>query len=254
MSDRRLWAYIDETGDRGMGPKSSPIFGMAALLADVDGARNVRSAVDQLRSDFKVPHGRVMSWKQDAKNHDRRRHAARTLAQLKHVKVCYVYAQKDALNAASYVSDAERFYNYVAGKTYTSILWAARHWRGANCQLWTRFGHVRAHNHVPTKAYLERLAASDDRIPDYLEQGLRWVGADEYVESQAADLFGGFLKAALWPSGEFQLTEPAYLQTVWPLIRNSESCAIPLGLMSMPDNAIVTAHDWFPCDECPKRR
>lgn len=141
MSDRRLWAYINETGDRGMGPKSSPIFGMAALLADVDGARNVRSAVDQLRSDFKVPHGRVMSWKQDAKNHDRRRHAARTLAQLKHVKVCYVYAQKDALNAASYVSDAERFYNYVAGKTYTSdyVKWI---WPRDDGLTWPRFWRV----------------------------------------------------------------------------------------------------------------
>ncbi|GGB26293.1 hypothetical protein GCM10011492_15630 [Flexivirga endophytica] len=253
MADHRLWAYIDETGDRGIGPRSSPIFGMAAVIADTSGAANLRAAVNQLRADFKVPDGRVMSWKEHTKNHDRRRHAASALATIKGIKVCYVYAQKSALDPTSYVRDIALFYNYVAMKTYTSILWAARNWKGNDCQLWTRFGHVRAHDHRPTKRYLERMARQNPRLPDDIEQGLRWVGAGDYVESQAADLFGGFLKAALWPSGEFDLVEPAYLRTIWPLIRNSDSCAVPLGLMSMPENKIVTTHDWFPCANCPQR-
>ena len=252
MTDRRVWAYIDETGDRGMGPKASPIFGMAAVLVDATGATALRAAVEQLRADFHVPPDRVMSWKEHTKHHDRRRHAAALLAGVEGVKVCYVYAQKSALNPASYVHDQKLFYNYVAMKTYTSILWAARSWKGSNTRLWTRFGHVRHHDHRPTKRYLERQAAGNPKVAHRIEQGLRWVGADEYAESQAADLFGGFLKAALWPGGEFGLVEPAYLRTVWPLLRNSETCAIPLGLMSMPDSALVTQHEWFPCEKCPR--
>lgn len=253
LTDRRIWAYVDETGDRGVGQKASPIFGMAAVLVDADGATALQTAVKQLRADFRVPPDAVMSWKEHVKNHDRRRHAAATLASVPNVKVCYVYAQKNALDQASYVRDQKLFYNYVAMKTYTSILWAARNWKGADARLWTRFGHVRHHDHRPTKNYLEREAAGHPKLPNHIEQGLRWVGADEYAESQAADLFGGFLKSALWPSGEFRLTEPAYLQTVWSSIRNSELCVIPLGLMSMPDNGIVMAHDWFPCTDCPKK-
>ncbi|GGR42761.1 hypothetical protein J2S40_004348 [Nocardioides luteus] len=247
-----VWAYIDETGDRGMSAASSPIFGMAAVIVDRRGAAELQAAVERLRGDFKVPAGKVMSWKEHVKTHDRRRHAARVLATVQGMKVCYVYAIKTALTRATYTQDRALFYNYVAMKTYTSVLWAARSWKGERTRLWTRFGHVRHHDHKPTEAYLRREASRSAKIPDHLEQGLRWVPANKYAESQAADLFGGFLKAALWPSGEFSLTEPAYLLSVWSKIRNSEDCAVPLGIMSMPDSSLVTRESWFPCTTCTK--
>jgi len=58
-----IHAYIDETGDRGASPQSSPIFGMAAIILDEQGAVATRAAVKQLRADFNVPDGSVMSWK-----------------------------------------------------------------------------------------------------------------------------------------------------------------------------------------------
>ncbi|MEZ5200637.1 MAG: hypothetical protein R2742_04710 [Micropruina glycogenica] len=69
--------------------------------------------------------------------------------------------------------------------------------------------------------------------------GLNWVSADKYVESQAADIFGGFLKAALWPGGEFSMVEPSYLLG-YGAIHNTHVCAVPLGLMSMPESNLVT--------------
>ncbi|WP_156516457.1 DUF3800 domain-containing protein [Nocardia arizonensis] len=59
----RVWAYVDETGDRGSGPSASPVFGMAAVLVDDLGAVELRRAVQQLRTEFKVPANKVMSWK-----------------------------------------------------------------------------------------------------------------------------------------------------------------------------------------------
>lgn len=248
-----MWAYVDETGDRGAVAGSSPIFGMAAVLVTDAGAVDLRKAVVQLRADFGVPAGKVLSWKDHVKTHDRRRRASEVLSKVTELKVCYVYAIKSELDPASYVSDVPRFYNYVAFTMYKSISWAARNWQGPNAQLWTRFGHVRGHDHTVTDAYIRSEVARDSRIPFHMEQGLRWVSADQYLESQAADLFGGFLKAATWPDGAFGYTEPSYLQRVWHKIRNSEGCAIPLGIMSMPRNDLVCAIPGFPCGACPKK-
>lgn len=249
----RLFAYIDETGDRGARPESSPIFGMACVLVDDVGATNVQTAVTTLRQDFRVPQGVVLSWKDHAKTHERRRRASEVLGDVGGIRVIYVYARKAELRAGTYLDDPTRFYNYVAGKMYTSLLWAARSWKGPRARVWTRFGHVRGHDHRTTEAYLTGPLSRDARIPMDMEQGLRWVSADQYVESQAADLFGGFLQAALWPHGAFNYTEPSYLQRVWPLIHRVDGCANPLGIMSMPRNEILTEESWFPCANCQKK-
>lgn len=254
MSDLDIYAYVDETGDRGHTPQSSPIFGMAAVLADRAAAFELRAAVTQLRADMGVQRGTALSWKEHLKTHDRRRRAADVLGAVKNIQVCYVYAQKDQLNPNSYVGDRVRFYNYVALKTYKSILWGARNWKGNDAQLWTRFGHVRHHDNTITEQYLQKETANDAKVPDHIEQGLRWVSADRYLESQAADMYGGFLKAAIWPSGAWAYTEPSYLLSVWHQIRNSGDCAVPLGIMSMPSNDVLHGLDWFPCESCPKKR
>jgi hypothetical protein len=248
----RVHVYVDETGDRGCSTASSPIFGMSAIVLDDLGAANVQHAVRALRSDFQVPAGTVMSWKNHVKTHDRRKRAAHVLSSVVGIKVCYVYAVKNALRKDSYLTDPQRFYNYLAYKIYKSAIWAAWTWKGKQAHVWTRFSHVRRHDHRTTEAYIRRQAARDPKVPFEMEQGLRWVSADKYLESQAADLYGGFLKAALWPSGEFGYVEPAYLLQVWPQLRNSENCAIPLGIMSMPDHSLLTRQPWFPCTACDK--
>lgn len=253
LAKRDVHVYIDETGDRGCAPNSSPIFGMAAVLLDDCGQHELRAAVDRLRVDFKVPAGKVMSWKEHVKTHDRRRHAAEVLGQTTDIQICYVYSVKSALRAGSYLNDPQRFYNYVAYKTYKSVLWAARAWKGAGVRVWTRFGHVRGHDHRTTESYVKSQAAADPKVPHEIEQGLRWVSANTYRESQAADLYGGFLKAALWPDGEFGYVEPAYLLRIWHQLRNSDSCAIPLGIMSMPNGDLLTGEQWFPCVDCARK-
>ncbi|MDI2032101.1 DUF3800 domain-containing protein [Saccharopolyspora sp. TS4A08] len=245
----RVHAYIDETGDRGSSARSSPIFGMAAVVLDERGVGNVRRAISSLRQDFKVPGSAVMSWKHHLKTHDRRRRAAEVLGAVEGLRVCYVYAIKDELWPGTYRDDPTRFYNYVAFQTYKSVLWAARDWKG-NARVWTRFGHVKGHDHRATDAYIRREAGRDERVPFHFEQGLRWVDARTYAESQVADLYGGFLKAATWPSGEFNYVESAYLLKIWPQIRKRDSCAIPLGIRSMPRNELVRKNDWFPCVQC----
>lgn len=97
----QVHVYVDETGDRGASPKSSPIFGMAAIVLDEAGVQGIRNAVGQLRLDFKVPPGSVLSWKEYVKTHDRRRRAADVLAAVTGIKVCYVYTVKSHLRPGS---------------------------------------------------------------------------------------------------------------------------------------------------------
>lgn len=248
-----LSAYIDETGDRGLlRSGSSPIFGMAAILLTEDSASAVRAAIDQLRVDFDVPEGRVMSWKDHLKTHARRKHAAQTLAAIPDVRVIYVYCQKSAV-AGEYTKNRELFYNYVALKLYRNVLWAARNWKGTAAGVRTRFGHVRGHDHTTTESYFKFQLQFEPKVPSHMERGLRWVSADRYRESQAADLYAGFLRAAVWPD-EFGNVEGQYLQAVWGQIRKgTNDCPIPLGFMSMPTNGLASAWDWWACKHCQKQ-
>ncbi|MDJ0336443.1 DUF3800 domain-containing protein [Salinibacterium sp. G-O1] len=249
-----LFAYIDETGDRGLDKGgSSPVFGMAALIVDDDSAEAVQAAVSRLRADFNVPANRVMSWKDHLKTHARRKYAAGVLGAISNVRIIYVYCQKDRV-VGQYTSNRELFYNYVAIKMYKNILWAARNWKGVSEGIHTRFGHVRGHDHTSTEAYFRFQLQFDSKVPSGMERGLRWVSADQYLESQAADLYGGFLRAAIWPD-EFGNVEGQYLKQIWHQIRRgSGDCPIPLGLLSMPSNDIAKNSSWYECTHCTHDR
>jgi hypothetical protein len=254
---RKLFAYIDETGDRGAGPNSSPIFGMACVLIEDKDAPGLTAAVDDIRATFGVPATAVLSWKDYIKTHERRKYVAQKLATVPGLEVIYVYSQKSELQPGSYANNRERFYNYVAYKMYKNILWAARNKLGPAGQIWTRFGHVRGHDHHTTADYFNRMKLTDHSVPFHMEQGLKWVSADKYKESQAADAFGGFLKAATWPD-QFGNFEGSYLTAVWSLVRNSSNCtntgnsycAIPLGFMPMPTYRAANLTGCIPCQGC----
>lgn len=256
-----LCAYIDETGDRGLTSKdrASPVFGMAAVLVDNAGASRLRSALQQLRADFKVPAKDTMSWKRHVKSHDRRKHAARVLAAVPGVTVLYAYYRKDALTHGTYHEDRQRSYDFLALKMYKAVLFATAYGAGqATRTVSTRFGHVKGHDHRATLAYLtDQGTRMREKLPSHAERDLKFVAADTHPESQAADLYAGFLKAAIWED-EFGDVEGGYLLDVWHQIRQAELCnvptsrycAVPLGIFSMPHTGLLKAASWFPCGHC----
>lgn len=254
---RNLWAYVDETGDRGLvtTPGSSSIYGMACLLLDQPAASRIQAAVARLRQDFRVRPGDVMSWKRHLKTHERRKHAARVLSAIPGVTVIYIYYRKDAITTGTYHLDQQRGYDYIAHKMHKAILWATQH-QPVRSDVAIRFGHVRHHDHHVTESYLNN-HSDTHRLQGQFQRELKWVAANTHPESEAADFYAGFLKSAVWED-EFGDFEGSYLQRVWPQIRNanlcavpaSYYCAIPLGLLSMPMNHLITEHEWFPCSGC----
>lgn len=249
-----LYAYIDETGDRGLVEKSgsSPIFGMAAIITTKESGKAVQEAILHLRDKFKIPENQVMSSKKNVKTHSRRIYAAQVLSEIKDVRVIYVYCQKSEVTG-NYTQDRDAFYNYVALKTYKNILWAARNWKGTEEGIQTAFGHVKHHDTKRTADYFDFTLQFENKVPSEMEKKLHWVHASTYLESQAADLYGCFLKNAIWPD-EFGNIESKYLELIWHQIRKGDkNCPIPLGLMSMPTNELAAKADWNICPHCKKK-
>lgn len=250
----RIRAYVDETGDRGHGPSSSPIFGMSAVLVDEKAELEARGAIDVLRADFGTPATRPLSWKEDIKtNHDRRAHAAEVLASAPGVRVIHVVASKAKLRDGSYRDHPTLFYNVVAYAALQRILWSANYWPGGSRGVEVRFGHVRNHDHTDTHRYFQiRQRIDAPRTPFHLMTHLGWVSADQFEMSQAADIYAGFLKSAFWPS-QWGDVDGSHLVRTWHQIRNSEACVISLGLQAKPDSDWAKSMPWWPCPNCASR-
>ena len=246
-----LGAYIDETGDRGRGPKASPVFGMAAVIVEPTAEVAARLALQQLRSDFGTPATRPLSWKDDIKsNHPRALHASTTLARVQGIKLIYVVVNKSLLSVGSYGDDVTLFYNVTAYAVLQRVLWAATYWPGGRRQVAIRFGHVAHHDNRDTHRYFQMKSRSDSKVPFELISSVNWTSATQFDMSQVADLYGGFLKEAFWPD-QFGNVNGEHLLRVWHQIRNSHDCVIHLGLMPRPDSQWAKRMPWFPCPNCP---
>lgn len=244
----RLRSYIDETGDRGGGSGSSPVFGMASVIATDDGEASARATLRQLRTDFNTPAGRPMSWKADIRrDHSRAIHAAELLQAVEGLMVVYVVAKKDELDPGSYRDDITLLYNVTAYATLQRTLWAAQRFPGGSRHIEVRFGHVKKHDPTDTHNYFQIKRNMDaSRVPFWLMTHLSWVGAEKYEMSQVADLYAGFMKAATWPNN-FGRVEGAYLRAIWEQIRKVNGCPLSLGFMYRPRDDLARNSGWWPC-------
>lgn len=258
-----LYVYVDETSDRGQyreGSQTSPIFGMAAVVVEAENEAEAQCVVESLRSEFRVPDRKPMSWKEHLKLHERRVHAALKLSGITGMRVIYGVVDKRCLKPGGLDADRVAFYNYLAYRLLRKVLFAAHHWEGGPRQVIIHFGSVRGHDDTDTHRYFQIKRAQCPEIPFELLSKIDWVSADRYKLSQAADLYGGFLKAALWPSGEFKILEPRFILEVWHQIYSTEHCpsddgprsCCPAcrGLMMIP-RGHGFSREWWPC-ECIK--
>lgn len=243
-----IFAYGDETGDRGLGDKTSPIFAMATVLGQHYAMVELQEAVRQLREDFKVPEKAVMSAKKHVKTYERKLHAANVLSMVPDITVTYVMSKKSELIPGSFKNGEKDFFDFVSARAYRSVLWAGRNSGAKDVRV--RFGHVIGMDQARTKQFIRKDTAHDPKVPTYLERELSWVSADMYLESQAADLYAAFLKDAFWPD-RYGNTHERHLLQIWPQIRKGwHGCVVPLGLFVMPRYGVLTDQPWFSC-HCP---
>ncbi|MEE4419577.1 DUF3800 domain-containing protein [Streptomyces bugieae] len=201
----RVNVYVDETGDRGFGGKSSPFFAMTALMVPAEDDWNVRftagglrALIHQSRPDTTTPLHWVDHFKR--KHADRRNYAARQLAVMPSAKVAHVIAPKDALSLYKGLENGVRFYNYTTRLLLERVAYAADQWEGGPRLAVVRLGSVRGMDHSDTLGYLDwvrRGRTQNWNVPwKNIKWPPAWTGTD-WDGVQLADLHAGLLHVAL---------------------------------------------------------
>ncbi len=245
--------YVDETGDRGFGPRSSPFFAMTPLMVPQEDDWTVKVAAGGLRALIHQGHpesATPLHWVRHFRSKwaDRRGYAAQALALMPSAKVIHVIAPKGELRAHPELTDGAAFYNHVTRLLLERVARAAEHAEGHPRLAVVRLGAVRGVNHAHTVDYLTRVREeSASEVPwERMKWPPVWVGS-EWDGVQLADLHAGFLNAAL-PGA------PDEGDSVQNLLRCKEQLYRPPGGEVLghgvhvlgADTSFVTRQPWWP--------
>jgi hypothetical protein len=248
MAVKLLRAYIDETGDRGHSASSSRYFAFAAVIVADEDEAGLRAVMSQLRSDFRVPSGKALHWKDHVKAFSRRQHVARSLSQVPGVMVVYVVVEKATIPTSSGMyGDHVLFYNFAACMTMERILLAARDWDDGTRDVIVRFGHVRGFNHGATSAYFDLKAKTDPWVPwNRLRGQVHFDDQAKWDGLQAADQYAGMLNVAL-RADQFGGYEESHLLRITHQIRRDDGGrSWGWGFKVLGSTATFTSLPWWP--------
>ena len=211
--------YVDEIGDRGFGPKSSPYFCFAACAFKHSDADHVVEAMKRLNGALGRNPGQPIHAVQHLKKHDQLMEAVERLAGLRGLlKVFYVVLPKASTPPTAYLrSSPDYVYNYLARILLERMSWLARE---AELPAYPYFATVKRMPRSHLDQYIARLQVEDKDI-DW-----RWlitpVGVDHAsnrVGMQWADIAGRAIWKATTPGAHPpRRIEPVYLETIAPVI------------------------------------
>jgi hypothetical protein len=112
MSRQLFRVYVDETGDRGWGGRSSPIFVVSAVIVRDGYETSLVDALDRINTALMKPAGTVLHWAENVKAHPQRKYVARELAAL-NMTISSVIVLKRTTGSGAGVRDPAAMYNYV---------------------------------------------------------------------------------------------------------------------------------------------
>lgn len=248
MKKPPLYAYVDETGDRGVSSKSSRFFAMAAVVVPSESEGGLRTAIAALRSKFGIPLGKALHWIDHVKTYSRRRLVAEQLAAVADVCVNYVIFEKAAIPASSKLQqDQVVFYNYAAGLIMERILLTAANWPDGPRAVSVRFGHVRGFNHEETLNYFDlKRTNAPSWMPWHLLEGeVHFSSTGQYDGLQAADMYAGMLKVAICPDQYGGYEQHHFLQ-IKHQIRRYKGKAWGAGFKVMALPGSLESLPWWP--------
>lgn len=252
-SGRHLFrAYIDETGDRGTGPKSSTCFAMAGVIVrDKNGDH-----LDQCLADVNAHRQGTGKLKWTGLRHPERTYATAALGGLP-IRIVYVIVPKVSIRADSMLfRDSGAFYNFAARIIFERISWIVN---DAGGLAKVTYEKVRGFPTYETTDYLELLRQRRDRHIEWaaVHKAVEVRGAGEKPRLQLADLAAGALDAAIRPDKATGLVEPTYLFNLEPVIARRGRAwerVQEVGIKVLGDTDIVYRQPWWPGPFEPHRK
>lgn len=211
--------YVDETGDRGYGPKSSPYFCFAACAFKHSDAGDVIEAMRNLnRSLGRAPTIPIHA-RNHLKKHDQLMEAVEHLAELHDIlKVFYVVLPKSSTPPyAKMRRDPNYVYNYLAKILLERMSWFAR---DAELPAYPCFASVKRMPRNLLDQYISRLQTEIGDIDwQWLITPLGVDQANNRIGMQWADIAGRAIWKATTPGTHPpHRIEPVYLETMAPAI------------------------------------
>jgi Protein of unknown function (DUF3800) len=241
-----LFAYVDETGDRGTSAKSSRYFAMAGITVAGEDEAAMRAAIGVCRKTLGT--GTGLHWQEHIKTFPRRQYVIGQLAALPGVSVNYVVFEKAAIPTASGLHhDHVLFYNYAAGLMMERLLLTAKGWPGGSRPIIVKFAHVRGFNHTDTLAYFGVKRAKDPSWMPWhlLNTAVKFVPATQYDGIQLADIYAGALNSAI-SMDRYGGYEPQHLLAIKHQIRRYRGTTWGAGFKAMALPNSLQGLPWWP--------
>ncbi|MGH3584701.1 MAG: DUF3800 domain-containing protein [Pseudonocardia sp.] len=246
----KLNVYVDETGDRGISPQSSPFFAMTALMVPAEDDWTVRYSAAGLRSIIHTTHSvKPLHWVEHfkRKHADRRFRAASALAGMPSARVAHVIVPKAAARTAPGMRDTGRFYNYTTRLLLERVAHSAAQWQGGRRLAVLRLGTVRGMDHTDTARYLDWVRRNETwNVPwELIKWPPAWTGTD-WDGIQLADLHAGLLNCALTGAPDDEACASNLLLCKHQLYRSRTGRLLGYGVKVVgEDTSIVTGRAWW---------
>lgn len=219
MSSDYIEAYVDETGDRGFGPNSSPYFCFAACAFKHSQADAVIQTMRSLNHALGRSPGLPIHAVKHLKKHDQLMEAVEHLAGLQEIlRVFYVVLPKASTPPTAHLrSSPDYVYNFLARILLERLSWFARE---VELPAHPRFASVRRMPRSRLDQYISRLQLDDKKIDwQWLITPVGVDHASNRVGMQWADIAGrAILKATTPGAHPPRRIEPVYLETIAPAI------------------------------------
>lgn len=243
-----LHGWVDEMGDRGMSPKSSPVFAMAAVVIPDTHRIFLSRKIELIKDTFGIPKHIALHWSDHAKTFARRQFVAEQLAEVPGVRVNFVIFEKAAIPLeAAIVEDKVKFYNYTAGIALERILLTASEWPGDDKSVQVQFGHVKGFGqHEETRQYFWMKRQRKSLVNwDLLPQEPKFVESSTNSGVQAADQYAGMLRSAVIPDELGGYEEQHLLRISHQIRRGPSGAAWGYGFKVMARPGWIDSLPWW---------
>lgn len=252
-----LHVFVDEYGDRNFkANRESEWFTMTALMVEQEHLDHLRAAISGMRQIYRIPEGNKLHWVEHfrEKHPARRRTALHMLSSVPGIRIANVLLHKPTVGAnAKMRDDSARSYHMMTLYLLERIAKAAANWPRGERLAKVSLGVVGGVDHRQTLTYLHREAAKEGHTPrspfGNLLWPFKWLDSAKFDGLQAADIFSGFLTAALVNG------DASYYQKVLRLVtHDSRGNYLGEGMKIFPNEAIplITGSQWW--RSCPGAR